>query len=135
MKQVQKRTSYYCQAVPSFLSTPFTVFQMLWSLSTFFTYSIFLQTQDSPYCVFCLDIPSLGIYLACQQWHLRDRLAYSNEPPMSTHLDLSYYCFFALILFFACLLPVFLPMTMDNDFTERAFLLFVYCVPSVFQQC
>jgi hypothetical protein len=108
---------------------------MLWSLSTFLTYSIFLQTQDSPYCVFSLDITSLEIYLACQQWHLRDPLAHFNEPPISTHLDLSYYCFFALIHLFACLLPVFLWITMDNDFSERACLLSDYCVPSAFQQC
>jgi hypothetical protein len=54
---------------------------------------------------------------------------------LSTHLNLSYYCFFALIHLFACLLPFFLPITMDNDFTERAYLFSVYCVPSAFQKC
>jgi hypothetical protein len=34
-------------------------------------------------------------------------------------MDLSYYCTFALMILSICLLPVFVPMTMNNDMTNE----------------
>jgi hypothetical protein len=64
------------------------------------------------------------------------RLSYSlpNEPPISTHMDLSY-SLFALMLLFVCLLLVFVEMIVDNDLTKGSFLFSVYSVLSAFQQC
>jgi hypothetical protein len=96
-----------------FLFPPFSIFHMFWSHSS--NIGSLSEHRTCP----TVSSPWTFLHKEFTQFVSNGTSEALMLTLYSTNMDLSYYCTFALMILSICLLPVFVPMTMNNDMTNE----------------